>query len=134
MQNIYIDTNVLITILNNEPLLIKAVAILEQATVKKVNLYSSMLSYGEVLYIDKQYWGKAVNFLDTIPITYIDINKDIIVAAAHIREDHSIKLPDAIHVASAKYAFCDLFISQDKALLKISNKFVKSVNLKDYNL
>jgi predicted nucleic acid-binding protein len=61
--------------------------------------------------------GAFMEFLDnrdslpTVPIT-----RDILLLAAEIRSQAAVKLPDAIHVATARSSGCTAFISNDKGI------------------
>ena len=46
-------------------------------------------------------------------IDILDINIEIAKETAKIRADHSIKTPDAIQLATAKYSFADYFLTND---------------------
>jgi predicted nucleic acid-binding protein len=45
--------------------------------------------------------------------TVAPINRDTLIAAARLRAASSLKLPDAIHLATAGLARCDCFITND---------------------
>jgi predicted nucleic acid-binding protein len=51
--------------------------------------------------------------LDVRPIT-----RDILISAAQLRADLSVRLPDAIHIATAQAARCKTFLTNDKPLKK----------------
>lgn len=47
----------------------------------------------------------------------VDVSRDIIVRAAHLRAaDTALKLPDAIHLATAEMSACTHFLSDDRRL------------------
>jgi predicted nucleic acid-binding protein len=47
----------------------------------------------------------------------IPIDRSILVDAAHYRARLGIKLPDAIHVATAVAAGCEIFLSNDRKII-----------------
>ena len=49
-------------------------------------------------------------------IDILDINIEIAKDTAKIRADYSIKTPDAIQLATAKYSFSDYFLTNDLRL------------------
>jgi len=49
-------------------------------------------------------------------IEIFDINIEIAKETAKIRADHSVKTPDAIQLATAKYDFADYFLTNDLRL------------------
>lgn len=46
----------------------------------------------------------------------VAVARDILLEAAHLRAISNMKLPDAIHVATALATQCDMFISNDKGI------------------
>ena len=50
-------------------------------------------------------------WLRVLPVT-----RDVLIEAAHLRAESRMALPDAIHVASARLADCETFVSDDKRL------------------
>ena len=46
-------------------------------------------------------------------IDILDINTEIAKETAKIRADYSIKTPDAIQLATAKYSYADYFLTND---------------------
>lgn len=54
---------------------------------------------------------------DAPRLSVVEINRDILIGAAHIRSQwHAGKLPDAIHLATAQVLQCTHMISADKKL------------------
>jgi len=49
-------------------------------------------------------------------IDILDINIEIAKETAKIRADYSVKMPDAIQLATAKYIFADYFLTNDLRL------------------
>ena len=43
----------------------------------------------------------------------LPVNRDVLVAAARLRAETSIKLPDAIHAATAQITGCSYFLTND---------------------
>lgn len=48
------------------------------------------------------------------------VDRDVLVEAARIRASGSLKLPDAIHVASAIQSDCDILITNDRRLRTVT--------------
>lgn len=46
----------------------------------------------------------------------IPISRQILLSAAQLRAETKLKLPDAIHVATAKWAECSAFITNDRGI------------------
>jgi predicted nucleic acid-binding protein len=49
-----------------------------------------------------------------------DVSREIIIEAASIRASRTLKLPDAIHLATAKHFNCDVFLTNDVRLKNVS--------------
>lgn len=47
----------------------------------------------------------------------VPITMDILIAASHLRATTSLKLPDAIHLATAKSEGCESFLTNDKSFV-----------------
>lgn len=50
------------------------------------------------------------------PLLSAPISHSILVSAARVRAESGMKLPDAIHIATALDAGCDLFITNDRRI------------------
>lgn len=51
----------------------------------------------------------------------VPVRREILIEAARLRACFSLKLPDAIHAATAVLSQCDLFVTNDKRLRAIPN-------------
>lgn len=126
MRNIYIDSNLYISALGEDVVTRHIAALLERADTKQINLVSSVLVYGEVIKTNSSAeTGHILLFLDALPVAYPPINKEVMLQAAQLRLDNpALKLPDAIHLATALANGCDVLLSEDKQLTKIANKYL----------
>lgn len=123
-RRVYLDTNALIGILEKADRLDEA----QDRLVGKINdggleAVTSELALAECLVkpianrdealVQDYMWLLAADskFLQVKPVT-----RDVILEAARVRAGAGIKLPDAIHVATANLADCDAFVSNDKRL------------------
>jgi len=43
----------------------------------------------------------------------VPVSREVLIAAAHLRADANLKLPDAIHVATAQLTGCEQFLTND---------------------
>ena len=124
---VYLDSNLFIGYLNEESITDHVEAIFENFDEPRV-LMSSVITYGEVL--GGQGSGSAANFLGQLPVRFIDVGIDIMTNAAELRRVHaSLKLPDAIHLATALHAGCTELISQDKKVIAVASKYLKAYSL-----
>lgn len=66
--------------------------------------------------------NKAVNhyksLFQTSIFEYLPIDDNAIFKGAQIRAEHNLKVPDALHVASAINSHCDFLCTFDKGILK----------------
>jgi predicted nucleic acid-binding protein len=49
-------------------------------------------------------------------LSMMNVSRDVLMLAARLRGDMGLKLFDAIHVATARLASCDYFLTQDERL------------------
>ena len=126
MKKYYLDSNLYISALSKDRLSNLVVALYDQAESKKILLASSVLVYGEVLKAGSvAKHDDIVQFLDVLPVTYTPLDKLTMLQAAGLRiENPTLKLPDAIHLATAITSDCDAFISEDKQLVKAAKKYL----------
>lgn len=53
-------------------------------------------------------------------ITVSSVSRDIIIEAAGIRAFRTVKIPDAIHLATAKECNCDVFLTNDHRMKNVA--------------
>jgi len=56
-----------------------------------------------------------------INLQVVPISRQILVESARLRAETSLKLPDAIHVATALHTHCDTFLTNDKRIRSVRN-------------
>jgi len=52
--------------------------------------------------------------------TVVPVGREILIEAARLRAPEGLKLPDAIHAATAIQNACDVFVTNDKSLVRLS--------------
>lgn len=124
-KEIYLDANIFIYLLEGyeelTPLLTQLFKLIDAGSLRAV---TSELTLAETLVkpmSDKnlslqQAYKNALQTssgLEVRPIT-----RDILISAAQLRADLSVRLPDAIHIATARAAGCKTFLTNDKPLKK----------------
>ena len=125
----YIDTNVVIAIVEaNSALTAGQMAFIENVDKGRVKAATSELTLAECL-VKPMAGHNAVTvqayltFLDNRPeFPVLPVSRTILIEAARLRAELGVKLPDAIHVATALSAGCDVFMTNDrgvKAAMKI---------------
>ncbi|MDQ0467458.1 type II toxin-antitoxin system VapC family toxin [Labrys wisconsinensis] len=116
---IYIDTNIFITLVEGSPTpsLTEVIALVESG---KALAFTSDLTIAEVLvhpYADGDD-ARAQAYIDMISpnevMRIVPVEREVLIRAARLRSlRRSLKLPDAIHAASAELADCGIFLSND---------------------
>jgi len=73
-------------------------------------------------------------FESTPHSTVAPITRDILVAAAQLRAASSLKLPDAIHLATASLARCDCIVTNDSHFLTVAQPPLTVVMLSELSV
>lgn len=118
-KTVYLDTNIFIYLFEGSAALraqiLEIQSLLEHQKVKAV---SCDLVYSELLppiIHDTGAMQTLLDFLnDTTIFTIFPVNRDTFIRAGILRGETGMKTPDAIHVASAVQAECDVFLTNDK--------------------
>ena len=125
-KNVYFDTNIFIYLFEGSPEYIEIIKpIMNLAELDEIKIFTSQLTLAELLVhpfknqqTEKtQAYIEALNnpnFLSLEPIT-----QDICIKTAEIQARHRIKLPDAVHIASALSSGCEVFLTNDKKIKSI---------------
>ncbi|MCL2647292.1 MAG: PIN domain-containing protein [Phycisphaerales bacterium] len=125
-QKIYLDTNIFIYALEQNPeyaaVVDRLFALFDAA---KAAAFTSEIALAECLVkpcadgnSDFQIRYQAA--ITTRPgLTVYPISRSMIIRAAHIRAAHKVRLPDAIHLATALDASCDFFLTNDQLVKPI---------------
>lgn len=119
-----IDTNSLIYFFDSHsPLHKKSVDMLRSAAAGELKISGSELLFAEMLAypaLDDRAALNISNRLKLLPISYRPVSLDILNRAAALRRRHpSLRLPDAIHVATAIAAKADRFVTNDQVIMSI---------------
>jgi predicted nucleic acid-binding protein len=119
----YIDTNVVIAIIEAPGALTPGqMAFLEDVDRGRIKAVTSELTLAECLVkpmADRN--ANAVEayltFLDNRPeLPVLPVSRAILIEAARLRGETGIKMPDAIHVATALEAGCGVFVTNDRRI------------------
>lgn len=119
----YLDTNVVISVVEAMGPLAQAqkrfIAGIDGTTIKAM---TSELTLAECLvkpFADKNAAAVAayLSFLNGRPnLPVLPITRHILIVAARRRTELGVKLPDAIHIASAEAAGCSVFLTNDRRI------------------
>ena len=124
MRKIFFDTNLFIYLLEDSGKRGQLVAeIVERISKRKDQLLTSTLTLAEVLVKplsvhDVAWADQYEKLLDGQGVSLLAFDRAAARAYAQIRQDKTIKPPDAIQLACAASAGCDLFITNDDRLSK----------------
>lgn len=124
MSRIFFDTNLFIYLLEDSGERGKRVeGIIERISERRDHLLTSTLTLAEVLVKplavgDLAWADKYEKLLNTPGVSLLPFDRGSARIYAEIRQDKSIKPPDAIQLACAAHAGCDLFITNDERLSK----------------
>ena len=130
MSKVFLDTNIFIYLIEDRGVWgKKAETLLERLTLRQDEVYTSTLTLGEVLVkpisVGDFRLADAYERLLTSPgVNVIDFDKAAARSYASIRTDKSIKAPDAVQLAVAAAASCDLFLTNDD---RLSRKIVRGI-------
>src|ERR1700679_1703496 len=126
MSRIFLDSNIFIYLMEDMgPRGNRANAIFTQLSMRKDTILTSTLTLGEVLVKpihagDKGLASKYSSLLKEPEVNILSFDRKAGEIFALIRQDRSIKAPDAIQLATAASAGCDLFVTNDDRLTKVN--------------
>ncbi len=122
-SRVYFDTNIFIYMLEGSKELSKPIDILQQGIQsQEFSVYSSELVFTEILpplvRDDKTNIIKlTVSFLSQGSVFNLaPIDRDVSIQAGYLRGQSKMKSPDALHVATALFQKCDIFLTNDKGI------------------
>ncbi|KAF3889315.1 MULTISPECIES: type II toxin-antitoxin system VapC family toxin [Nostocales] len=127
-NRVYLDTNIWIYALEGYPEYFQDLTqLFQRITQGDLTAVTSELSLAEALVkpfqnqnlrqqqIYKQFISNSKN------LSVISISRDILIEASQLRANVNIKLPDAIHAATAKLTLCSTFLTNDKRFQSVPN-------------
>ena len=120
---IYLDTNVFIYALEEHPDYVDALAeLFDEVDSGRLTAVTSELTLAEALVKPmtqrdralQEAYERAVQPGDSLEVVLV--SRSVLIQAARLRATTSLKLPDAIHVATAQIARCDTLLTNDQRL------------------
>ncbi len=124
MSRVFLDTNLIIYLLEDYGELSVITARFAQRMIERGDtVVTSMMTVGEVMVKplaigDQVLLHKYRQLFDAPDVELISFNRMEAMEYAKVRGDKSIKSPDAIQLACASVAKCDLFVTNDDRLSK----------------
>lgn len=102
-----LDSFALLAHFEDEPGGRRVKAILAQAVKQRAEIFLSLVNYGEVVYITEREQGieaakKVITTIDRLPVTIVEIDRRLTLAAAHIKAHHAVSYADAFAIALAQ--------------------------------
>lgn len=137
MTRVYWDTNLFIYLLQSDPQFGKRVEYLRRRSIERGDeLCTSALAIGEVLagvYRDKteEDAEKVLKGIQRAGVTILPFATDAIALFGRIRAKYRTSAADSIHLACAAATGVDLFLTNDKDLVKLhipGIKFIANLN------
>ena len=136
-KKIYLDTNIFIYLLEDfQQYRVLMDEFIDGLENKKITCFTSELTFAELLvpafkkgnsHIIIEY-KKILN--DPQLVTLISTTQDIYIHSAYNRANFNLKLPDAIHVATAQSIDADIFLTNDKKIRTPNN--IETIILDDF--
>ncbi len=124
MSRVFFDSNLFIYLFEDENGVGAPVkALLNRMNLRSDDLLTSALTVGEVLVKpiaiqDNALITRYLRMFRSKALSIIDFDEAAALEFAGIRQDRTIKSPDAMQLACAAAAKCDLFVTNDERLSK----------------
>ena len=122
MSRVFLDSNIFIYLFEGSgKLATLSGELIARLKLREDTMVTSTMTLGEVLVKpladnDIEVIGRYRTFFDHQSLEVIDFNQAAALEYAVIRQDRSIKAPDAIQLACASAAKCDFFVTNDDRL------------------
>ena len=107
MNHYVLDSYAVLALLGNEPGASRVEKLMFLAQSGKIELWMSLINLGEVAYIIERRWGveklrAMLAYLEATALLLAEVNKDQVLAAAHIKATYTVGYADAFAIALAK--------------------------------
>jgi predicted nucleic acid-binding protein len=129
LERVYLDTNVIIAITENQSEIGEGQKRLIKSFLnKETNGMTSEITLAECLVRPVRELNQALIELYLELLTagsdlfIAGIDTNVLIEAANVRARHKIKLPDAIHIATAQLSNCTTFVTNDHRLANLWGK------------
>ncbi|RLD96820.1 MAG: hypothetical protein DRI91_06425 [Aquificota bacterium] len=123
-MKVFLDTNAIIYFLEENPRFYRqVVGYFERAEKGEIELYTSSLSYMEVLVpvvkLERVALEARYNYLFERFLRVVDIDLDVAREAAVVKARYGFKTPDALQVACALSVPCKKFVTAGRPLARV---------------
>lgn len=125
-ERVYLDTNVFIYALEGYPDFVDELTeLFENFDEGNLRAVTSELTLAEVLvrpFIDgnverQTAYQQVLQSSEALEV--VTVSRDVLIEAARLRSVSTLRLPDAIHGATARLTGCETFLTNDRRLLAI---------------
>ena len=125
VPRVLLDSSALIAVIKGEPNSEHVDGLLNMLDRKEVQLVESVIVLGEVFKLS-DHKDQAVrarydaelhkirSLLESREVLLLDVTKPIVQKATRYRRDHGMRLPDAVHLATAVLNRCDWLVTYDR--------------------
>ena len=129
-----LDTNIFISVLSGDELSSQAATqLLKDIRSGVIMGTCSVLVLGEVISTGRGLGNAAstvTNFLESFNLKKIPVDESIATTAGELRAKYAaLRLPDAIHLATAVQCGADVFVTNDLQLAKVGGKVMPTKTL-----
>jgi uncharacterized protein len=130
MSRVFFDTNLFIYLVEGQDeRSMRVRGLLERMSARRDELLTSTITLAEVLVKplaagDTAWADRYEKLLDTPGVSVLPFDRSCARVYARLRKDRTLKPPDAIQLACAANARCDLFITNDD---RLSQKIVPGI-------
>ena len=105
--NLILDSYALLSYLGGEPGEGRVKEILHDASLGEIRALMSLINLGEVVYITERERGMAkaqevLAMVEQLPIEVLPVERQTVLAAAHIKAKHPVAYADAFAIAAAQ--------------------------------
>lgn len=135
VRKFYLDTNVVIAIVEGrEDLKEQVECLFEAIATQQALVITSQLTWAESLVLPLKNKDSALKnrfdslFSELAGLEVKPVDLAVLMTAARLRADMVVKMPDAIHLATALITGCDGVLSEDRRLPSLPNLPVKPLN------
>lgn len=130
VSRVFLDTNIFIYLIEDRGALgMRSYSLIERLSQRRDLVYTSTLTLGELLTMplargDIALMDQYEKHLSSPGVHMVDFDRAAARIFAKIRQDRSIKAPDAMQLSVAAASHCDLFVTNDD---RLSRKVVPGI-------
>ena len=121
-----LDSYAMLALFEDEPGASRVKTLLQQAEKSQAEILLCNINFGEIVYITEREKGltaaqNAIALIDQLPITLVEADRKLTLAAAHIKAKHALAYADAFAAALAQ-THDAVLVTGDKEFLSVVNQ------------